>query len=199
MEFLSPESANHELPLPGDDELNEFLDDHAHLLAPGSGHPPSQPQHQNLSQRQKGYDFYMQNQGNVVNELPMGFVPLSGPTVTVMHMSSSPPKVRPSVPRRSRTPGSKLGHGHSHSEGYATAPIPPGVSYPDPPAFEVERSTRARVASTAGTSTRSGTGTGTGTGTSDSRRKRLMSLGSAPSPAPLARPISIFSESTDAP
>lgn len=102
-QFLSPEDANRELPLPGDDELNQFLDDHAHLLGPG------------------GFDNPIVLQDN---QLPIGFVPLAGPTVS-MHMRSDTPRL---------------------NDDYASAPgMGLGLSYPSrsSTAFEVERNSAA--------------------------------------------------------
>lgn len=130
------------MPLPGDDELNEFLEANENLQPPsGRGRPVILPD----------------------NQLPMGFVPLAGPTVMMA-----------SVPSRGQTP--RL------SEQYPFAPLPKGLSYPEPvsrpsTSFEVERPSANNSSSASSSRT----------------RRRLFS---APSPAPLQRPISIFSEDT---
>lgn len=131
---------------------------------------------------------------------------MAGPTVTVMHMSSSsPPAV---TPRQSHAAysKSKLGHSHSQSEGYATVPTLPNDFYSNVPAtrplFEVERpGSRSERAASRANRARAGsmsTFTTSATATSDgeTRRRRLMSMTTGPSPAPLARPISIFSNSS---
>jgi hypothetical protein len=87
--LLNPEAAVREMPLPGDDELNEFVDANPHL-APSSNHtaPIVLPD----------------------NQLPFGFVPLSGPTTVMMASRSQTPRM---------------------SEQYAAAMLPTGLSYPD--------------------------------------------------------------------
>lgn len=70
-DLLSPDSAACEMPLPGDDELNEFLDANPHLPPPSI---PSAP-------------IVLPD-----NNLPFGFVPLSGPTTVMMASCSHTPR-----------------------------------------------------------------------------------------------------------
>lgn len=77
------------MPLPGDDELNEFVDANPHLAPPSN---PSAP-------------IVLPD-----NQLPFGFVPLSGPTTVMMASRSQTPR---------------------QSDQYAAAMLPAGLSYPD--------------------------------------------------------------------
>jgi hypothetical protein len=139
--LLSPEDPR-DLPLPGDDELNEFLDTHGHHF------PPS------------GF-----GSSTFDNQLPAGFVPLSGPTTIMM------------APGAARMQSPKL------NGNYVAAPLPAGLSYPEPlsrslTSFELVKPRPNKTTSPTGSS---------------QLRRRVLSLESS-SPAPLERPISLFSD-----
>jgi len=87
--LLSPDDAAREMPLPGDEELNEFLETNPDLLPPSNQNAP----------------IVLPN-----NQLPFGFVPLTGPTTVMMSSRSQTPRL---------------------SEQYAAAMLPTGLSYPD--------------------------------------------------------------------
>jgi len=69
--LLSPDSAAREMPLPGDEELNEFLDANPNIPPPSSRNNP----------------IVLPD-----NRLPFGFVPLTGP-ITVMSSRSETPRL----------------------------------------------------------------------------------------------------------
>jgi hypothetical protein len=133
------------MPLPGDDELDEFADTHVHHLGPSS--------RGNMS-------FSLLD-----NRLPAGFVPLSGPTTVMM------------APGAARMQSPKV------NGNYVAAPLPAGLSYPEPlsrslTSFELVKPPPNKARSPPGSSR---------------SRTRVLSLESS-SPAPLQRPISLFSD-----
>jgi len=71
--LLSPESAAREMPLPGDEVLNEFVDANPHIEPPKNNNPP----------------IILSN-----SQLPFGFVPLAGPTTVMMASRSQTPRLR---------------------------------------------------------------------------------------------------------